>query len=119
MLKEASTAQIAVQGDLFTEFEAFLAAFARLSLLFFPQVRKGDPDANFKNKRSEKLRAIFNVQSDGVLSDRDLRNAWMHFDERLDAAIANGQFGDRQRFVVAARAGVYMKTTLRLLWSIR
>lgn len=114
VLKQAIAAQIAVQRDLFNEFEAFLAGFARLSLLFFPQVGKGDSDANFRNKRSEKLQAIFKVKSDGALSNRDVRNAWMHFDERLDSAIANGQFGDRQRFVVAAKADDYKKSTLRL-----
>lgn len=113
-LNEASAAQIAVQDDLFNEFDAFLAAFARQSLLFFPQIRKGDPDADFKEQRSEKLRTIFKVQTDGTLADREVRNAWMHFDERLDSAISNRQFGDRQRFVFSAKADDHKQSTLRL-----
>ena len=87
------------QTAAFHAIEAFLAAWARLSLLFFPQSK--DPKA--KN-RGEVLRKVYLVDPrTSPLADRQLRNAWMHFDERLDQAIDAGTLGNRQQFTTAAR----------------
>ncbi len=65
-----------VQTMAFDAIEAFLAAWARLSLLFFPQAK--DPKA--KN-RGEVLRKVYLMdRRTSPLADRQLRNAWMHFD---------------------------------------
>ena len=39
----------------------------------------------------------------------------MHFDERLDAAVSGGTFGNRHSFVRSERAGHYVDNTLRLV----
>lgn len=60
---------------------------AALSRYFWPSlVRKKSPDATDKLKaaRGEKLRAAFTLSEQSALFDRKLRNAWEHFDERLD-----------------------------------
>ena len=37
-----------------------------------------------REKRAKKLRSKFGLKDDSPLNDRSLRNAWEHFDERLD-----------------------------------
>jgi hypothetical protein len=76
--------------------EAFLAAWARLSLLFLPTQTAGKEGEN----RGDVLQLILDVDvSTSPLADRVLRNAWMHFDERLDQAVRAGTWGSRHRFV--------------------
>lgn len=114
LLKEVLDNLRADQGTLFERVEAFLAAWARLSLLFFPTGGNGEA-GKFKRIRGASLRKRFAVSGESIFRDRDLRDAWMHFDERLDAEIRLGRFGDRQRFVEAARADPYAENTVRLL----
>ena len=60
---------------------------AALSRYFWPspQGKKKQPMLKqLKEKRGEKLRAAFEVDENSPLYNRDLRNAWEHFDERLD-----------------------------------
>jgi hypothetical protein len=91
------------QGDVFMLFEALLAQWARLSLLFFPILDKKQ-EPGWRRKRGEVLRYLVDLPPDTVLGDREARDAWMHFDERLDRAVQEGWLGNRQTFVASRRA---------------
>ena len=78
----AGRASIDAQGRAFSSIEAFLAAWARLSLLFFPTTDKSTRGKQRAN-RGEVLRKVWLVHpKTSPLSDRNLRNAWMHFREK-------------------------------------
>ena len=77
---EAFRSLVAAQDELFDRVQAFLTSWARVSLLFFP-ARGGD------KQRGEHLRRILQLPADHSISDRELRNEWMHLDERLDRVI--------------------------------
>ncbi len=60
---------------------------AALSRYFWPSpvgAKKKPEQLKLKRKRGEFLRNLFNLTDDSPLYNRDLRNAWEHFDERLD-----------------------------------
>lgn len=60
---------------------------AALSRYFWPspQGKKKNPNIRkLKEKRGKKLRESFDLTDASPLFNRDLRNAWEHFDERLD-----------------------------------
>ncbi|EIC21147.1 hypothetical protein [Thiorhodovibrio frisius] len=60
---------------------------AALSRYFWPSPKdkKNQPTLkHLTNKRGEKLRKAFQIDKDSPLFNRALRNAWEHFDERLD-----------------------------------
>jgi len=77
---------------------------AALSRYFWPspQGKKKQPTLKqLKEKRGEKLRKAFQVDEGSPLFNRDLRNAWEHFDERLDEYFLENDsefMGDRPRF---------------------
>lgn len=100
------------QTNLFDYLEAFLATWARLSLILFPTGQANDA---WKAARSATLLRILAPTHRDRLENRDLRNSWMHFDERLDAAIREGRFSNRQRFTKSADFDQAKDRTLRLL----
>jgi hypothetical protein len=102
------------QTHIFDSLEAFLAAWARLSLLIFP-LRGHDDLAAFRVERASVLQWCLGLDDSHVLNNRALRDAWMHFDERLDRAVANGHYGNRQRFVHSSEAYRSIENTLRLV----
>ena len=60
---------------------------AALSRYFWPSPLGNKKNPNIKKlkeKRGEKLRNSFGLTDESPLFNRDLRNAWEHFDERLD-----------------------------------
>lgn len=60
---------------------------AALSRYFWPSPfgPKNKPNLlNLKQKRGEYLRELFILDDNSPLYNRDLRNAWEHFDEKLD-----------------------------------
>ena len=60
---------------------------AALSRYFWPSPfgSKNKPHLlNLKQKRGEYLRNLFELDDNSPLYNRDLRNAWEHFDEKLD-----------------------------------
>jgi hypothetical protein len=72
-----------VEEDLAAAIEAFLSAQTRLSLFVSPS-----PVAKVRaraEQRAAALRARLGLNTDDDLGDRDLRNAWMHIDESIDA----------------------------------
>ena len=114
LLVRASESQVQDQTRLFDVLEAFLASWARLSLLLFPLTKSGI-GSDFTKARGEGIRNALGVDVNSAFANRDLRDAWMHFDERLDAAVSGGTFGSRHRFVRSERAGDYVDNTLRLV----
>lgn len=72
--------RLTLQWSLWLPLESFLAAWARASLLLFPKKRSS-------KCRGDYLCKILRIPDDHLLSNRTLRNDWMHFDERLDSAI--------------------------------
>ncbi|MFL5579167.1 MAG: hypothetical protein ACJ8AO_02255, partial [Gemmatimonadaceae bacterium] len=94
------------QGAMFEALEAFLAAWARVSLLLFPT--HGD------KARGKALRDVLALTQLAVLNDRELRDAWMHFDERLDAAVKAGPSFNRHKWTRSITAEIASVRTLRL-----
>ncbi len=69
---------------------------AALSRYFWPspQGRKKQPNlSTMKEKRGEKLRLVFQLDESSALYNRELRNAWEHFDERLDSYFLENDAG--------------------------
>lgn len=69
---------------------------AALSRYFWPspQGKKNQPMLKqLKEKRGEKLRKAFKVDEESALFNRDLRNSWEHFDERLDEYFLENEAG--------------------------
>jgi len=55
--------------------------------------RKQPEQLEMRRKRGEKLRGIFGITDDSPLCNRDLRNAWEHFDEKLDTYLISSDAG--------------------------
>jgi hypothetical protein len=113
-LAKALTLQRDEQTRLFDFLEAFLASWARLSLLLFP-LAGNDEMSEFRKARGQGLRKMMGVGNESVFADRELRDSWMHFDERLDRAVLTGKFGNRHSFVRSDRVRDYIDNTLRLV----
>ncbi len=79
------------QWKLWLPLECFLTAWGRASLLLYPARAK-------YSGRGAYLRGVLALDKDHLLSDRGPRDHWMHFDERLDSALARGGTIDAQRF---------------------
>jgi hypothetical protein len=107
---EAFDAALAASGleqlRMFEALEAFLAAWARVSLILFPTAGN--------QQRADCLREAFEVDSGSILADRELRDSWMHFDERLDVAVAGGRWNNRHRWVRSEVAKLAQRSALRL-----
>lgn len=63
--------------------EGLLSTFARVSLFFFPE-RSG---SQFALERAKRLRELVRVDDDLPLGSRELRNHWMHHDDRFDSFV--------------------------------
>jgi hypothetical protein len=63
--------------------EGILSGFARISLFFFPEKSTGQ----FGRERAQRLRELTGIEADHPISNRDLRNHWMHLDHRFDTFI--------------------------------
>lgn len=69
---------------------------AALSRYFWPSLGGKKNQKNLqllKSKRGEKLRESFDLDGDSPLFNREMRNAWEHFDERLDKYLAGRDSG--------------------------
>lgn len=77
------------EREMLAAIEVMLSAFARISLFFFPARQSG----SFGSQRGEALRKIVGIDGMHPVANRELRNHWMHLDERLDREIqAGGDF---------------------------
>jgi hypothetical protein len=95
----AGVAQGDNQIEMFTAIEAFVATWSRLSYFLWPASRPKE----FATKRAALLREVLALPTER-LKDRDLRDAWMHFDERLDLEIEAERRPNRQRFTRSEEA---------------
>jgi len=68
---------------------------AALARYFWPSPKgqRSSPVFQMKMARAEKLRRAFGLIDNSVLSNKDLRNAWEHFDEKLDEYLLQIDFG--------------------------
>ena len=68
-----------------------------LSRYFWPSTagkkKKEIKQYELRLARGIKLREKFKITDESALSDRDLRNAWEHFDEKLDAYVLSHDAG--------------------------
>lgn len=85
--------QIAIEG--------ILSGYARVSLLLFPAKSAGVR----AQARGESLCGYLGIDADHAFGNRDLRNHWMHLDERLDAALE--RTGELPIGYVLARPGEF------------
>jgi hypothetical protein len=69
---------------------------AALSRFFWPseiKKKKEERINELMKLRGEKLRTAFHITEESPLSNRNLRNAWEHFDERLDEYLLENDVG--------------------------
>jgi hypothetical protein len=84
------------QTAAFDAVDGFLMNWARASFLVYP-VSEKDP---YTKARGETMRAKLKL-TDDTLDDRDVRDSWVHFDERLDRVSAGSQLLSRHMFALA------------------
>lgn len=94
------------QREIWMAMEGLLSVWARASLLLFPSRKASEA-------RGSHLRGILGIPNDHLLSDRTLRNHWMHYDERLDDALAEHGAVTPQRFI--AQGETVTGTVMRLV----
>jgi hypothetical protein len=110
----ALNATVQHQTTIFDLFDSFLAAWARLSLLFHPTGGKNDMAA-WRVRRGELLRGVTALPDDTLLAKRTFRDSWMHMDERLDAAFVGGWLGYRHQFVPTAMVPAVLANSLLVI----
>ncbi len=72
--------------DLMRFIQEAISHAASLSRFFWPSPKnKNEPLGKLAESRGQKLRKAFQLDESSVLHNREMRNAWEHFDERLDA----------------------------------
>ncbi len=105
---------IPLQGNMWVALEGFLTAWARASLMLFPATPRGKKAKRARAEaRSSHLRDVLTIDDSHRLSDRGLRNSWMHFDEELDAALEEDGRVTPQRFVEHFPSGA--SPTMRMI----
>lgn len=85
-----STSQmVQCQGQVWVGVDGFLSAWARASLILFPAPAhfRSDEEKVRAHARGAYLREVLEIEEDHPIQFRHLRDAWTHFDERLDAAL--------------------------------
>lgn len=107
---------VLTQGAIWLALDGFLASWARASLLLWPAPARHRTEAQreLSRARGEYLRAILDVNDDHPLSDRELRNDWMHYDERLDDALTLYGRVTPQRFLREGEREADTSPTMRL-----
>lgn len=110
----AIRASVEEQGVIFEAVEALFSAWARLSLLVHPESGHGTL-ATWRERRGATLRGLLALPDDSPLAQRGFRNAWMHFDERLDEAYKSGWLGNRQQFVRRSDVAAALKHSVRVI----
>ena len=108
---------VAYQTEVFDTLEALLALWARTSLLVYPLPARGKADdlGAFRAARGARLQALLGLAPESRLADREFRDAWMHFDERLDRAVRDRGTCNRQQFARTAEAVTATASALRVI----
>lgn len=82
--------------DLISIVQEAVGHAAALSRFFWPSPQAKKGKSNYQTlieARGKKLRLAFGLDESSPLYDRELRNAWEHFDERLDAYLLEHEAG--------------------------
>ncbi len=109
--EQAFNAKLQSQAKIFDLLDAFLSNYARLSLLIFPSSK----DA-FALERAATLQRCFALEQTSPLNNRDLRDSWVHFDERIDQALQAKRATNGQTFCRSAQVDDRVKETyLRII----
>ena len=95
----------------------FHVAFFHEALLSFKEGPSARSSLLYCDKKilREVIRAALAVAPRSILADRELRDSWMHFDERLDRAFLTETFRERHRFVRSSKAAALIASTVTLL----
>ena len=103
------------QGDVWVGIDGFLSAWARGSLILWPapHFKSSDEHKTRAYARGEYLCEVLGITDDHMLYDRGLRNAWTHFDERLDDALYEYGRVRLQRFRRGTESDPGMSVTMR------
>jgi len=108
---EGFHAQGRAQSRLFDALEAFLTSFARVSVVLFPTGK-----SSFTRERGETLSARLQLDDTSPLANRELRDSWIHHDERLDFCVENGFEGAGQSFTRSSEnAAAKLTTFMRVI----
>ena len=91
--------QVNAQRLVFDHLDAFLGAFARVSLLVFPV-----SSTDFAKGRAATMQSCLQLSETSLLADRELRGSWTHHDERLDFAVETGTGASGQIFTRSTEA---------------
>ncbi len=94
--RDASSSALPAE-DLIATVQTAVGHAAALSRYFWPSRTNGkrlDNDSRLRKQRGERLRTSFQVTKRSPLFNRDLRNAWEHFDEKLDRYLLSTIAGD-------------------------
>lgn len=102
------------QAKIFATLEAALAAWARLSLLFYPLNGSGQT-GQWREVRGDVLREVAGLPEATLLENRSFRDSWMHFDERMDLAVQHGWLGNRQEFVHTSQVPSAVERSVRVI----
>lgn len=80
--------------DLMRFVQEAISHAASLSRFFWPSPKnKNSPIGKLAESRGIKLREAFKLDETSILYNREMRNAWEHFDERLDAYLIDKDAG--------------------------
>lgn len=110
-LTESATRQTHIAEEL----GGFFATWNRLSSLLFPSIGEGER-GELRRERGAELRRLLGLRETSLLNSRPLRDAWMHFDARLDRAVLDGYWAtSRQRFARALEAQQLKANALYLM----
>ena len=102
------------QTDAFLFIEVLLARWARLSLLLHP-IPTGGLNPSWRVDRGRLLRSLVNLPDKSLLANRDVRDSWMHYDERMDQSVQEGWLGNRQQFVATAEVAGAIRHAVRVI----
>lgn len=78
---------MAHQDEVLMALDGFLAAWSRASLILWPAPRGPAALRARAEARGAYLCEMMRIDESHVLHDRELRDHWVHYDERLDAAL--------------------------------
>jgi hypothetical protein len=83
--------------DLISSVQEAIGHAAALSRYFWPtsmgKKKEAKEQIAMRQSRGQKLREVYSITDDSPISDRDMRNAWEHFDEKLDTFVLSHDAG--------------------------
>ncbi|GAB1045095.1 hypothetical protein AYI83_21075 [Shewanella algae] len=83
--------------ELISSVQEAIGHAAALSRYFWPtsmgKKKEAKEQIAMRQARGEALREIYGVSNNSCLTDRDMRNAWEHFDEKLDVFVLSHDAG--------------------------